>query len=211
MAKIQFNATTLKTFRNTIGKYYIARHQLNDYIEKHNVIVAGLKASLSNDEEQFWRLTNGDADGITRDADAISASIADLKNKIDVQSANLASAKARAEKAEEKAIGLITPELYNAYVSCCNDGDADAFADAIAAWFKALGAEDATAENCRQFVGVVGKRDTSVKQAHKTGKLTDAKKIGAFTKTFLGNLSDILVDNGLVDAYKYTFVPTTTK
>lgn len=211
---IQFNATSLKKFRGVVAKYYVAKNEVKDFILTNTVIVNGLKAALSADEDDIKRLDNGET--VIRDRATIESSIADLTAKLEARSNALASARERSAKACADAESLITPALYDAYVSYVEakgDGDEVAYATAIAEWLKAQGATDATPENCMGFVGLVGLKNTSARAGLKDDlhRLTKAQSVKVFTTLFVGALADNLVNSNLVSVAKYKFVPVTTK
>lgn len=204
MSKIQWNSTNGKAFRTVMAKYHDARHALNDFICKKSVVIAGLKQALDLDFEDLYALEKGEADGVLRSEADVKASALSNKSALEKAQNDLKAAREKCAKQTEKAEALVTDELYSAY-------NTDTFADGIADWLKAQGFEDATPENCARFTQFVGLRDLGSKSAFKAGKLTDAKSKKAFTRTFLGAFADLLQDEGIINAYKYTFVAPSKK
>lgn len=204
MQKIQYNTTSLKNFRTIMAKYHNARHALNDYICKKSVIISGLSQAIAMDLEDYSKLESGESEGIVRTMDEIKKSYTQNKSALDTAKADLKVAREKCDKATAQAEALVTDELYKGYYS-------DECAQAIATWLKAQGATDATPENCACYTNFVGLRDLGAKSAFKAGALTDAKSKKAFTRTFLGAFADLLQAQGLINAYKYTFVAPSKK
>lgn len=204
MKKIQWNTTNGKNFRTLMAKYHDARHALNDYICKKSVIVSGLKQALDLDLEDLYNLEDGKTEGILRTLDDVKKSALNNKIALDQAQNDLKVAREKCAKATEKAESLVTDDLYDAY-------NTDDFATAIATWLVANGFDDADAENCQRFTTFVGLRDLGAKAAFKVGKLTAGKNKKAFTRTFLGAFADLLQDEGIINAYKYTFVAPSKK
>jgi hypothetical protein len=204
MKKIQWNTTNGKNFRTLMAKYHDARHALNDYICKKSVIVTGLKQAIDMDLEDILKLEKGENEGILRTLDEVKASYTVNTVNLTTAQEDLKVAREKCAKATEKAESLVTDDLYDAY-------NTDDFATAIATWLVANGFDDADAENCQRFTTFVGLRDLGAKAAFKAGKLTAGKNKKAFTRTFLGAFADLLQDEGIINAYKYTFVAPSKK
>lgn len=201
MTKIQFNATTGKNFRATMAKYHVARHQLNDTINKLNDALKSWNKIMDGDFDDLDDLKNGNAEGVLRDEATIKSSIATAHANIERIKDTLSKAREKAQASCEKAEALVTDDLYNAYAHDEN------FADAIATWFKAQGFTDATAENCDAFTRYIGNhsKNNSARQSAKKGYLTDCQNKKGFIKLWLGSLCDDLQKDGVINAYKYQF------
>jgi len=208
MTKIQFNSTNLKNFRNTMAKYHVARSLKADTINELTDSRNAYQKVLNKDIEQLLKLEKGETEGITRSKSEIEDDAKSAKANVVRLTASIKAATEKCEKSTAEAEKLITEDLYLAYVEYISDkgnNDGKAFAQAVAEWFKAQGASDATPENTIGFVGVIGSKDNGNRQQALTGNFEGAVTLKTFKKRFLGNLADNLQAAGIIAPYKYKF------
>ena len=201
MSKIQFNATTGKKFRATMGKYFDAVHAINDYVLGKSAAIKAYNAAIAADADDVNAILMGSYQGIRVLAD-IQADMLALTEKRDAILADVQSVKDKQAKFIDAANDLVGKDLHTAYVS----GD---FASAIADFFKANGFADATPENCAVYATLIGVKKASAMQSCKTGKLTTKMSFNQFRDLFLRILADSLCENACFKAYAYKFVPPT--
>ena len=205
MKKIQFNATTLKSFRNTMAKYHNAKHSLADIINRKNAGIKSYKAILDDDVEDLKKLDAGEETVRTRDE--VEASAKNALVNIERLKDELAIAREKSANACETAEGLVTAELYNAYVSSQDTltEDGAVYVNALVEWFKGQGAQDADAENVACYASLIGSRKNGSKASAKSGMLTGARTRKDFTTMFLSTLADALQASDIIKPHKYTF------
>lgn len=213
MTKIQYNTKDAKAFRTIMAKFHNAKHSLADYITettKKGGTLDNAKQALADDTEQLFTLRFGTDDakkGIIRTLDEVEKSFADNKAIVDRITENLSKAREKSNKACEDALALVTEDLYKGY--CTIGTDECDFAEVIAKWFIAQGFKDATAENCDYYArwfGSKDKRNSSRKICEKQHLRSNMTKKD-FTSAWMEALADDLQDAGIINAYKYTFVP----
>lgn len=208
MSRIQWNATSGKNFRDTLGKYHNAQHQLADTLLKLQADKKSNVESLASMEETLA------SDNATIDKADIERTIATLKAVGEKIDKDITRAREKSAKACEKALALVTDDLYNAYVDYAKakgEKSTDDFAQAIATWLIANGFVDATADACKGFAGLVGLKRNSNRGKCKNGTLMAVQVRKVFEPTFIGALADNLQDAGIINAYKYNFELTSKK
>lgn len=201
--KIQFNATSGKDFRATMAKYYVAKHELNDYICAAQKRISSLRTIIDTDLERLVKIENGDA--TLGNADEIKAEIVSMNAKVNAENEKLAKARDKANKSCEKAMATVTDAMYNAAA----EQDDATFNKVFAAYLKANGFDTATPENVP--VLHFGVKANSAKKACKSGMLNGFMSQKAWTTVFLNELADTLYEQKVIDPYKYKFDPDAGK
>jgi len=209
MNKIQFNSNSLKSFRQICSKYHNARHELNDYIATHDEDLKKAKEALETDTNQLFTLRYGkeeDKRAIGRTEDEVKKALFESKEIVDTLTKNLEAAREKCANACKAAEDLVSDSLYEAFKTAKTGRE---FAGAIAKWLIANGAMDATPENCEGYAFWLGNRSgkNNAKKAAEVGKLSKCISKKQFVTNWLGALVDELQDEGIINAYKYTFQP----
>lgn len=201
--QIQFNVTTGKEYRANMAKYYNAKHELNDYICSAQRKISGLNDIIQTDLERIEKAENGET--IIGDVEKIKADVVANYAKVKDEQEKLAKARAKANKACEKAIATVTDAMYEA----AKEQDDDAFNKAFAAYLVANGFDTATPENVP--VLHFGVKANGAKKACKTGMLNGFMSQKAWTTVFLNTLADTLYEQKVIEPYKYKFDPDAGK
>lgn len=208
---IQFNSKSFAKFRATMGKFYNAEHSTKDRIGSLNDSINGSKASLDRNKADLEKLLNGDK-SIHESEESLRQVIAQFEKQIEDYKTDRTNATKKKSLAEEDAKNMLTDALYNAYklyIEAKGDGDADAYAQAIADWFMAVQTGDDKVQvypsGCMGFIGLVGGMRDS--RSQKTGNLRKAKTPATFKQEWLENLADNLKNAKVIDPYKYEYIP----
>lgn len=217
MNKIQYNVKEAKPFRTIMAKFHNAKHELANYIAettKKGGVLDSAKTALNEDANDLFTLKTGTEEekkAVVRTLEEVEKSYTASKARVDRVQDDLSKARDKANKACEDALALVTPELYAGY--CTIGTDDDNFGEVIAKWFIAQGFADATAENCDYYArwfGSKDKRNTARKICEKKHLRSNMTKKD-FTSAWMEALADDLQDAGIINAYKYTFVPSSKK
>lgn len=203
--KIQFNATSGKDFRNTMAKYYNAKHQLNDVICKRTSLIKNYQDILDTNLEDIAKIDAGDASGVIKSRDELETEAKDIIAKIKAEQAILDKAREKAKTACEKAVNTVTDAMFEA----AKAQDDATFNKAFASYLVANGFDTATPENVP--VLHFGVKANGAKKACKTGELNGFMSKSAWTTIFLNMLADTLLEQKIIDPYKYTFDPDKNK
>lgn len=209
---IQFNTSDAKAFRNTLAKYHVAMHKINNYANRRNDDVKATRTILENYLTDKKALEDGKYEGHMTMED-IDASIVLYTAQLEKQQSDFADAKAKCEKETKSAIDLVKNDekLYNSYVAYADahftDDTRKVYANEIATFFKDNGLSDATADNCTRFATAIGGRKNSAKKSYESKSLVGAVSKSQFITLFLGNLVDVLADEQIITPAKYTYVP----
>ena len=213
MAKIQFNSKSFANFRTVMAKYHNANHETKDFLGSLQETINGDKASLSRNESALAKLINGDT-SVHESRESLEAVIEQFKKQLENHEIDKKNATLKKKKAEEDAVDLITDNLYNAYkayIECKGEGDADAYALAIAEWFMEVQKEgnspkvEVTANHCMGYIGLVGSMNDSKSQI--TGMLRKAKPRKTFTEEWLKTLADNLQNANIIAPHNYAYIP----
>jgi chromosome segregation ATPase len=211
MAKIQFNSKSFNSFRAIMGQYHSAEHATKDYLGSLQDTINGDMASLSRNNDALEKLLAGDK-SIHETEDSLRNAIAQFEKQLEDHKEDRKQAQAKKVKAEEDAVAMVTKELYDAYktyIECKGDGDADAYAQAIAEWFMSVQTSDKKIEvypsGCMGYIGLVGSMNDNKSQ--KTGMLRKAKTKATFTQEWLKTLADNLQLNNIIAPHKYAYIP----
>jgi hypothetical protein len=205
MKKIQYNATTLKSFRNTFAKYHAAKHTLADTINRKSASMKSYQSILADDADDLAKLDAGET--VLRTRDVIEASRKNATDNIERLKDELAKAREKCATACETAEALVTADLYNAYVNSIDTEreSEDVYVTALVEWFKAQGAVDADAENVACYANLIGTRKNGAKASAKAGTLSAARTRKDFTEMFCRTLADALQAADIIKPHKYTF------
>ena len=201
--KIQFNVTSGKDFRDTMAKYHLAKHELNDFICATQEKIKGLESAIETNFARLEKAEQGDA--IIGSVDELKAEIIEYNAKVEKERDRLAKAKAKADKACEKAVNTVTDAMYEA----AKEQDDATFNKAFAAYLVANGFDTATPENVP--VLHFGVKANGAKKACKTGMLNGFMTQKAWTTVFLNTLADTLLEQKVIAPYKYKFDPDAGK
>lgn len=201
MSKIQYNATSAKSFRTTIAKFYVARHSIADYVLKNKASLKAWTTIAQTDSSALADLLLNGNEQI-RSEHEIRESLAKANAQISAINASIKKFSDKFDSAVEKANNLVTDALYKSAKADFEDGT-DTFNAALAEWFKAQGLTDATPENVPvlQF----GAKKASAKKSCKDGVLVDFMSKKAWAEMFIRTLADQLVTDKCIDTYKYKF------
>lgn len=196
---IKFNAKQAKGFRDTLAKWHNADFELADAMLLKGDRVKAHRAIIASNAELLKK-----ADRLDKRTDAeIKAETADLEAKIqDENEAIVELRKAQADR-YEPARKMVTRELYKGYVAYYQDGDRDAYVEALTVWFNRNGVA-CTRNDVGDFVNVVGKKKNSARQKCKTGKHNGIYSYTTWRDIFLGELCDTLGD--LLPMRKFQYV-----
>lgn len=202
--KAQFNGKDAKSFRTTMGKYYNARHTLNDETLLKNERIKSLQSVIDSNYAQIEKIKGGAVSGRTEEE--ILAEIKDFEAKISKEQEEFEALSNVQKKRFEDAEKLVSTDLYNAYKSAVQEDEkADEYILAIAQ-FLAMNGVVPGVETCNILARATGRKNSSAKQGFKTGKLTQVMTVKAWKKLFLGTLADLMCAENAFDAYKYTYV-----
>lgn len=209
---IQFNVTTAKNFRNTLAKWYVAKNQVTDYANKRNDQIKAAKAIITADRDTLDEIAKGTYTG-SQTKEALEKDIATMESRVETIRKEYTDACAKVEDSLTKAQNLVKDYegLYKAYEAAAKGHFADeaytAYCEAIAKFFQDNGLADATAENVSRYARSIGAKVLGAKASYKQKSVTGAQSKNVFVKIFLGNLADILADEGVISPAKYAYVP----
>ena len=195
--KIQFNSVSGKTFRTKIAKYYVAMHELADFLLTVGKSLQSAQSRLATDKEDLLKLAAGEK-GVLRDADTINESLRNAKAEVEIYSKARDAAKAKADKAKAEALATIPDGLYKAFIA--NDGTFNA---EFAKYLVAMGFDTATADNVPELR--FGRKENSSKDKCKTGQLMGDIKETPWNTLFMNTLCDELLAQKVFDPYKYEY------
>lgn len=200
--KMQYNAKSGKTFRDTMAKWHNADFELAEKILEKADDVKKFKGMIDTNKRDLERLEKGEA-GVLREKSVIESEIADFESRIVKKSEELAEYRKEQASRYEQARALASKELHVAYVDFITNGNREAYTLALANFFDANGLEPAM-DSLNEFVAAVGKKKNSARQKVKTGNHNGAVSYQAWRDIFLGEVCDVMGD--ALPLYKFTYV-----
>ena len=192
--RIQFNATTFKATRDTIGAYFGAKFELAETLDSVRKATKSLSDVIATDRAQLTALAMGETEV---NGAKIVRTMDDIRKSLETNTANynkqIAPYNVLVEKTSDailKAVALFNNKesvLYKAYVAYATDTTDDnynAYAKAMADRFVELGLADATADNVVHFMPNAD-RELKGKTAVKNGDIQGALNANAFSNAVL--------------------------
>lgn len=201
MTTIRFNAKSAKGFRDTLAKWHNADFELADAMLLKGDRVKAHRAIIASNADLLKKDASARIDKRT-DAE-IKAETAELEAKIQAENDALAELRKAQADRYEPARKMVTRDLYKGYVAYYQDGDRDAYVEALTVWFNANGVS-CTRNDIGDFINVIGKKKNSARQKCKTGKHNGIYSYTTWRDIFLGELCDTLGD--LLPMRKFQYV-----
>ena len=200
----QFNASTAKSFRETMAKWGNAQFDIAEEIMRKTDRVKAHQIIINSNNDRIAQLKDGKTLIGNPTVESIEAENAELTAKIEKENANLAEFKKA--QADRLSLGekLITTELYDAYKSFSEDDEEDKLHDAIADFLTANGVEPREKTVYALIRKSGGDKSNSARNKVKTGKQNGVQSKAVWTKIFLGALYDVMGD--AIPKYKFTYV-----
>ena len=196
--KVQFNTSTSE-FREIVGEYWVAIVEMADMtkIYKNNVEI--FEKSVNAFREKLEKgVSLSESEKALFDSD---------KAKLDEYNKKWDTFRTNYNARTEKCYGIITDELYKAYVSYIATQKKSGYRSALKTWIGKYGIE-VTDSLVDFLLSVIGARKTSAnKKVTSKGKtLLTAHTRKSFNELFMHALSQLMVDKNCIKPENYTFV-----
>lgn len=200
--KMQYNATSGKSFRATMAKWHDADFDLAEKILEKSDRVKSIRGMIDTNKSDLEKIARGES-GVLREKSVIESEIVDFESRIVAENNALDEyRKAQADR-YNGARALLSKELHKAYVDFVTNGKRDEYIVALANFFSDNGLEPAI-DSLNEFMAAVGKKKNSARQKIKTGNHNGSMSYQAWRDIFLGEICDVMGD--ALPIYKFTYV-----
>lgn len=205
---IQFNATSAKSFRATLEKYYRAMHSIADLMNKKSDTVKALNALIASNDDDLSAMDKNEYIG-SRKREEIVADTSAKKAQIATAQSDYESAKKTFDKAIEDAMKLYTTDMEKGAKKAVETfgNDMSVWRKALADMLRANGLTDATSDNVSRFDFLVTVRKNSARKVYKDNTLISVGAKVTSATLFLSALSEYLVSEKIITPFKHKYVP----
>lgn len=200
----QFNASTAKSFRETMAKWGNAQFDIAEELLRKSDRVKAHQTIMSTNEDLINKLKEGKSIIGGHTIESLTAENVAIKEKIDKENANMAEFKKAQSDRLSLGEKLVTSKLYDAYKSFSEDDDEDKLYDAIADFLTDNGVEPRHKTVYALVRKSGGDKSNSARNKVKTGKQNGVQSKTVWTRIFLGALYDVMGD--AIPKYKFTYV-----
>lgn len=207
---INFNATELKNFRNTLALYHIADFNKADadiskstFIRSREVIINSNLESIAKIDESKGKIKTIGG----KSKAEIEKQNVELRNEINAKKEEISVLKEEYDKDTKEGLALITEDLRTALKNYVNDiyntAAENALYDAVVEWFKAQGAKSASKIDVEKFVKPLGVVRGSARTKCATNKHTRAVNGKNLDQLFLDIICDEPTVQKLLPIHKW--------